>query len=743
MSKGDLAKSLIALTAALLILAGGMALMAQGLPGAAALLVMTFALAALVPVIVALSQLDWSTVAKGIGIFILAAAGLAVGSLLLIPVVPVLLGLAAAIVLVGAGVFLAGEGVLLFAKALEILSKTGEKGGDALIDIFDKFMDKIGDWLDKANDAFPKFVELLANMITLGLQVLEEAAPEFFDTAFKLLISFLNAFAENTEEIAKATLKLAKNLQDSFGKRAEKFAKIGLQALIDIIGGLNAAIDAKGAELEAAGEDMAYKIGQGLTSSLKDIAAAAVQGAIDGARGKDRPDDAGVKGTPPPSRTSAADVSKASAEMLKAISNLVGGSDQVKDAFADIEEKIENGLDKVNNQIEKGKDKLEKLRKQGKGESKEAKALEKELAKQRKLRDQLQQEQKKWNNKMKDERKELLRLSKEYDNLMAEIEKATDALEKAQSERDNFVASTQASFDQKPDISAGMSLQTYMRQIQKKTEQTKKFMETLQALRAAGLSDASYEQLLAEGVDAQKLMEQMLQGGGQAIQAFNAANAAMTQTASSLASNASTALYYDAAVASAQATLDGWESQLPALEHEMTKVARIMIKAIKKALGIKSPSREFREVADFTTEGFVDGLVGGISAVERASERVGRASLETLRATMNKASGMGVLDMTPTIAPVLDLAQLQRDAVKIGTMLATEPLVASVSYEKAAGISADQQAALEALDLQLQGGGDTNIDYTQILQSPKAISPIDTYRATKSAIPLIKEALDV
>lgn len=744
MSKGDLAKSLIALTAALLILAGGMALMAQGLPGAAALLVMTFALAALVPVIVALSQLEWSTVAKGIGIFILAAAGLAIGSVLLIPVVPILLGLAAAIVLVGAGVFLAGEGVLLFAKALEILSKTGEKGGDTLIDIFDKFMDKIGDWLDKANDAFPKFVDLLANMITLGLQVLQDAAPEFFETGFKLLIGFLNAFAENAEDIVKASLKLARNLQDAIGKRADKFAKIGLQALIDIIGGLNDAIDAKGAELEAAGEEMAYKIGQGLTSSLKDIAAAAVQGAIDGARGADRPSNGGVKAPPQTTpSTTPRTVARASDEMRAAIDKLIGGSDQVKGAFDDIEEKIENGLDKVNSQIEKGKDKLEKLRKQGKGESKEAKALEKELAKQRKLRDQLQQEQKKWNNKMKDERKELLRLSKEYDNLMAEIEKATDALEKAQSERDNFVASTQASFDQKPDISAGMSLQTYMRQIQKKTEQTKKFMETLQALRAAGLSDASYEQLLAEGVDAQKLMEQMLQGGGQAIQAFNAANAAMTQTASSLASNASTALYYDAAVASAQATLDGWESQLPALEHEMTKVARIMIKAIKKALGIKSPSREFREVADFTTEGFVDGLVGGISAVERASERVGRASLETLRATMNKASGMGVLDMTPTIAPVLDLAQLQKDAVKIGTMLATEPLVASVSYEKAAGISADQQAALEALDLQLQGGGDTNIDYTQILQSPKAISPIDTYRATKSAIPLIKEALDV
>jgi len=422
---------------------------------------------------------------------------------------------------------------------------------------------------------------------------------------------------------------------------------------------------------------------------------------------------------------------------------LIGGSEQVKEAFENIRAGIQTELDKTDTIIARDKDKLEKLRKAGKGDTKEAEKLRDEIQKQTKRRKDLREEQDKWNKGMKDERKDLSALSRQYDDLMQHISDAQDALKKAQDDRDSFVTSTTAQFSQRPDISQGMSLQSYMRQVAQKTAQVKKFMETLQKLREAGLSDESYRQLLAEGVDAQRLMEQLLTGGGEAVQQFNAANAALQGAAATLASQASTQLYYDAAIASAQATLQGWEDSKPALEAQMTEIARIMVKAIKKALKVKSPSKVFREIADFTTLGFTQGLDAGVGAVEKATEKLGIASLETMQATMNKAKDLGVLSMNPTIAPVLDLTQLQKDATKIGTMLATDPMVATVSYEKAAGISADQRAALAAMELQLQGGGDTTVEYTQILQSPTPLNPVDVYRATKSSIPLMKEALDI
>jgi hypothetical protein len=770
MSWAEMGKAAVALAGALLIIAGGMQLMQGALLGAAALLVVSAALAVLAPVLVTLGAMSWEMIGKGLATLAAVFVLLGAAGLLLAPLVPVILALSAAILILGAGMALAGAGMLAFGIGLAALAGAGGAGiaifkqaiiemvtllpelakamalalvdmvtaiADHSADMVKAFAKLMGALLDGAIKLVPKFGKLIAVLVDTGINILQKKQDAMIAAGLDLIIALLRGIEKKMPEMTDAAGDAAAAFIRGMGKQSGKLANAGLDALVDFLNGLADAIDSHQGELNNAGARVAKAIIDAILAPFAGLGGeilSALNSAAQHAASSFHFPHISI-GNPFNRGAGRVDVIGQYVEEL----GLVGGSEQIKEGFDHIREGLANEIEKTNKIIERDKDKLEKLKDKGQGDSKEARKLAKEIKEQQERRKDLTNEQDKWNKKMKDERSNLLGLGKQYDALQAKIEEANKTLEDAQKARDDFVNSTQAQFSQKPDIQAGMSLGNYMRQVQKKTEQTKKFMETLMALRAAGLSDESYRQLLAEGVDAQKLMEQMLAGGSEAVQQFNAANAALQAAAGTLASQASTQLYYDAAVASAQATLQGWQDQEAPLEAQMTRIARIMVKAIKKALGIKSPSRVFREIADYTTEGFTGGLEAGIGAVEKSTEKMGIASLETMKATMSSA-GSDIFDFTPTIAPVLDLTQLAKDASQIGTMLATEPLVANVSYEKASGIAADQQAAAAAA-ASATPTEFPEIKFEQTINSPETVDDVTVYRGTKSLLSIAKEAL--
>lgn len=776
MSGGTLAKGLLTMTVALAAIAGAMYLMTSALPGAAALYVVAAALVVLGPAIAFFGQMDWGTIIKGLVVVAGALLVLAGVAALIAPVVPVLLGLAAAVALIGAAVFLTGTGIAAFATGLALLAINGAAGFKALENIIMEFLDflpkvvlgfgdtidaiaqLIGDHVPALQAAFtalilgminaaikltPRFGKLIQVMIQTGLRVLVSYYSDLANAGLDLIEHLLKAIADHVGDIAHQASQIAINFVRALAKESVRFANAAIQALIDFLNGLADAIRSHQGELNAAGGNIADAIVKGIISFIGS-AAGSVLGALNSML------QSAVSKVHVPHLSLGGLIGKRGqtdvfGDMARKL-GLIGGVDDVKDALSTMSGAIKQGIQDAESQIEKLNAKKKQLKKDGKLDTKEGKKVLDQLEDQKKLLKDLQAEQDNWNKKQKAHRAALLEDAKAWDNNAKQIADWTQKVKDAEDARDNFQAGIVSQFGAKPDISAGMSLQSYLRQIAKKTQETQKFMETLQALRAQGLSDESYRQLLAEGTDAQHLMEQLLQGGGDAIATFNQANSALMGAANTLASTASVSLFYDAAVDQAQGMLKGWQDSQAALEEQMTIVARAMVKAIKKALKMKSPSRVFMEVGDFSSQGVAKGLEAGIGGVEKSSEKVGYAALDTLTAVMNKGVSMGAVDVNPTITPVLDLTQLQKDATKIGTMLASEPLVATVSYEKASSVSSDHQAALDAAlqaFLNAQDAGDTNVEYTQILQSPKAISPVDTYRATKSAIPLMKEALKV
>jgi hypothetical protein len=65
---------------------------------------------------------------------------------------------------------------------------------------------------------------------------------------------------------------------------------------------------------------------------------------------------------------------------------------------------------------------------------------------------------------------------------------------------------------------------------------------------------------------------------------------------------------YAAGIKAAEGLVKGLEMKKKSIEKAMMRIAKAMEKAIKKALGIKSPSRVMQQVGHFTAEGFAVGI---------------------------------------------------------------------------------------------------------------------------------------
>jgi hypothetical protein len=83
--------------------------------------------------------------------------------------------------------------------------------------------------------------------------------------------------------------------------------------------------------------------------------------------------------------------------------------------------------------------------------------------------------------------------------------------------------------------------------------------------------------------------------------------ASINSSAAAAGTTASNAMY-GAGIQAAQGLVNGLTKQKTAIEKAMMNIAKSMEKAIKKALGIKSPSKVMQEVGHYTAEGFAVGV---------------------------------------------------------------------------------------------------------------------------------------
>ena len=208
---------------------------------------------------------------------------------------------------------------------------------------------------------------------------------------------------------------------------------------------------------------------------------------------------------------------------------------------------------------------------------------------------------------------------------------------------------------------------------------------------------------------------------------------------------------YDAFANLADAMIDGLTygltSGLRNIGNTVKNVGTTALNALKKVLGIHSPSKEFRDIGKYTGKGYILGLKDTMSGVASATKDVGKTTINSLSDAVSHVADVvgSEMDMTPTIRPVIDLSDVESGEKELSKMLGKTKTISVDS----ATIRATSVARSMGTDYTNEGtnptnqNGGTTFTFTQNNYSPKALSKTDIYRQTKNQFSLAKEAIKV
>lgn len=335
-------------------------------------------------------------------------------------------------------------------------------------------------------------------------------------------------------------------------------------------------------------------------------------------------------------------------------------------------------------------------------------------------------------------RADISKLAKQYNDLAIQIDAAGKALEDAIKTRDDAAKDVSDRFSDLPsmlleeDEDPSKVLERFKTALANQGNAVEKYAQTLEALRALGLNDSLYQQLIDEGVGAQEFANQLLAGGGAAVAELNGLDSRLNAVSDSFGKTTATNLY-QAGVDAAQGLLNGLKSQQDAIVDQMKIIAHKITGAIKKALKIKSPSRVMTEVGKLTGEGIAVGL--------KKSEIMVESAVDSMRDTIGTLTNVLAeeIDTQPVITPVIDLAQMQRDAAAMSSMFDNVvPITTAASFGQASAIAGQRQQLAEAA-----ANAEKQVPVVQFEQnnySPESLSPLEVYRLTNNQLAQAKKA---
>lgn len=774
MSWGEIAKGLTVLAGALTIIGLATTGMIAALPGAAALLVVAGALAVLTPVLIALSGMTWGEVATGLTVLAAALAIIGIAGAALGPVVPVLIGLGAAVALLGVGMLAAGAGVLAFSAGLTALSISGVAGAAALVGIVTTILASlpkimgllgqvlvsfantlaqsapaiakamtviIGAMITAINNLAPKVINTLLKLLLLLLTTLNKYTPKLVDAGAKLIISLLNGLAQKLPGIITAATNVIVAFINGIARNQPRVTAAGVKMIISYINGVANQIRSSGPAMGKAGANLATAIiegmARGLLAGVGTIAAKArqvAQSALNAAKA--------VLGIHSPSREFEKIGKYVNEGFLK---GLQGNSSDVTTAFNKMRDDLKSLMRSSAEDVDRLEKKLSRLKDARHKDKQAIRETTKELAIARKEHKESSAAYSLLTKRMTDERDKLKKLANSYDKLTEKLKAAQDKLDAAKKTRDDYKAAITSQYSDLPEITANTKLEDYLNSLREQIVKTKAFAAMLQKLRERGLNDTLYKELLAKGTDAMPFVSQLLDSGQAGVDELNGLDTTLEKTAASLGKTASNTLY-QAAVDSAQGLVDGLKKQQAKIEKVMEDIAEAMVKAIKKKLKIKSPSREFADIGIYSAEGLASGLMETSSAVEASAENVGKNAILALRKSI---SGMrelieGNVDMDPTIRPVIDLTGIKKDASNLIAMLPDQLTLstgASYGQAKNARVSYDATELAKAQANAHVLNTPDSVTFTQNNYSPKALTSAEIYRQTKNQLSVAKGAL--
>ena len=252
---------------------------------------------------------------------------------------------------------------------------------------------------------------------------------------------------------------------------------------------------------------------------------------------------------------------------------------------------------------------------------------------------------------VKKQGKALQLIARQRDVLADKIKASQDKLDKLVSGKADFAKSLTEDLMGQFDISAlGGNTAGIIENFQNRIAALGKYQADLKKLRDMGISDTLYKQILASGQEAgSATVAALLEGGGGAVAQINA----LAETAGTLATEIGVTAsneMFDAGINVAQGLLDGLMSKDAALTAAASKIASNLTAAVKKQLGIKSPSKVFAGIGDNIGVGLANGIDGTVSTVSGAvSGMMGAVTPSDVSLDGGKAFGGSGTQMNITI----------------------------------------------------------------------------------------------
>jgi tape measure domain-containing protein len=227
MSISEIAKGLGTLAGSLTILAAALYAMSGTLAGAAALTTAAAGIALLAPALVKMGDLSWGEILKSLVELGGALTVLGIAGIALAPTIPALLGLGAALTLIGAGMAGVGAGIFLISTGISALAVTGPAGIRILIDA-----------ILKLTEAIPQ----AAKNIVLGLleivKQIANTAPQFVDAILKIIDSLLTAITKSSPKIETAFTALLTAAIKILHDNEDKLIQAGFDLILALLKGL-------------------------------------------------------------------------------------------------------------------------------------------------------------------------------------------------------------------------------------------------------------------------------------------------------------------------------------------------------------------------------------------------------------------------------------------------------------------------------------------------------------------------
>ncbi|MFB8020059.1 hypothetical protein ACFC36_16035 [Streptomyces rubiginosohelvolus] len=222
------------------------------------------------------------------------------------------------------------------------------------------------------------------------------------------------------------------------------------------------------------------------------------------------------------------------------------------------------------------------------------------------------------------DRTELLKLTAQWDAGAKRLEAARDKLDKLRDDAADYAGRVADRIIATGDVtkSKDSSFGGIVTDLKAAVDQAKRFAKALAVLKSKGLSQTAIDQIASAGPEAGlAAAESIAAAGKDGIDEINRLQAELAKYAQQAGKTASDAMYANG-IAVAEGIVKGLQANQAAIEKQMLKIADAMVAAIKKSLGIHSPSRVFAKLGGYVGQGFAQGIEGQADRVSKAVDAI-------------------------------------------------------------------------------------------------------------------------